>query len=113
MLNQKYNHMICDRGNIERKGGWERSNVNRSGSTGVPSSFGNIAYSLVLLGIICNIWYWYCLCLSVWNQTVCHRRLVISDSFMVLFSMVRYGFSIVRYGLVLYGMVWYWYNGTI
>ena len=47
--------MICDRGNIERKGGWERSNVNRSGSTGVPSSFGNIAYSLVLLGIICNM----------------------------------------------------------
>ena len=67
------------------------------GSTGVPSSFGNIAYSLVLLGIICNIWYWYCLCLSVWNQPVCHPRLVISDSFMVLFSMVRYGFSIVRF----------------
>ena len=34
--NHKYN-VICDRSNIERKGGWERSNVNRSGSTGVLS----------------------------------------------------------------------------
>ena len=45
--------MICDGSNIERKGGWERSNVNRAGSTCVPG-FGIISPPLLVFRIV---WY--------------------------------------------------------